>query len=408
MAQVMEADYPIFDHETRANPQRVYARMRQNDPVCMLLGPMSSNRIWFFTRYDDVVNVLKDGRFIKDARRHLPVDILNRLGFTEEEDPGFAAINRHLLNLDAPDHTRLRQLVHRAFTPRTISDLQPRIEAIASDLLDSMDGEPEVDLIEAFAFPLPITVIAEMLGVDVSMRDQFRQWTTALLHGVDEQAGRLAVMSFVQYVNTLIEARREHHYGDILSELVAIEDDGDSLDHMELLSMVFLLLVAGHETTVNLIGNGMLALMQHPEQQQKLAAHPEYIESAVEEMLRYNGPVETTTYRFASEDVEFDGQQIRLGDVILPSLLAANRDPAVFDDPDTFDITRNPNRHIAFGNGIHYCLGAPLARMEGRIAIDALMRRYPGISLAVDPTELTWTKTLLIHGLRGLPVRLDG
>ncbi len=396
--------YPIFDPATRANPQAMYAQMRQHDPIYSATGPISGNTFWFFTRYEDVVAVLRDQRFVKDARKNLKPEHAYRY-VAENPDPVWEAINHHLLATDPPDHTRLRSLVHKGFTPGRVRDLEPRIQQIASDLLDGIGEKKSGDLLDDFAFPLPITVIAEMLGVHIEMRDKFREWTRTLLFGMDEMAGQLAVMEFVQYVNELIEERRAEDKGDILSALVRAEEAGDKLEHLELLSMVFLLLVAGHETTVNLIGNGTLALMQHPDQMQKLQGDPTLIRTAVEEMLRYNGPVETPIWAFASQDVEIGGVTIPEGDVVLPALLAANRDPAVFENPDTFDITRDPNPHVAFGHGIHYCLGAPLARMEGSIAINALLERYPGIQLnaaAVD--DLEWNSSLLIHGLKKLPV----
>lgn len=396
--------YPIFNSKTRANPQAVYEQMRQSTPIWKGIGPQTGNSIWFFTQYEDVVNVLKDQRFVKNARQNLPPEIVKRY-MPLEIDPTWEAIDKHMLNLDAPDHTRLRSLVHKAFTPKRVRDLEPRIEAIAQDLLEGMQGRNEGDLIDDFAFPLPITVIAEMLGIEKERRDDFRRWTRALLFGMDENAGRLAVMEFAQYMNERIEERRNNDMGDILSALVQVEEDGDTLDHMELLSMIFLLLVAGHETTVNLIGNGMLLLMQHPEQKERLLNDRSLMKTAVEEMLRYNGPVETPTTRFASEDIEVSGVTIPMGDIVLPSLLAANRDPAVFDNPNVFDIARDPNPHIAFGHGIHYCLGAPLARMEGTIAINALLDHLPNIDLNTDVESLLWTENLLIHGLQALPVK---
>lgn len=399
---VVQRAYPIFNSASRANPQAVYEQMRVNDPIWRGTGPLSGNTFWFFTNYEDVVAILRDQRFIKQARS-LPPAIRSRY-IMEDADPLFEAINHHLLNLDAPDHTRLRSLVHRGFTPRSIQALIPRIEAIASELLDHMADKREGDLIEDFAFPLPITVIAEILGVHAERRNDFRQWTRALLFGASEEEARLSVMQFVQYINGLIDEREKEHKGDILSELVNAEEGGDKLDRMELLSMVFLLLVAGHETTVNLIGNGTLALLQYPGQMQRLQENPELIDSAVEEMLRYNGPVETPTWRFASETIEYKGHTIGQGDVVLPSLLAANRDPDVFDSPNTFDITRDPNPHVAFGMGIHYCLGAPLARLEGQIAIRALLARYPNLRLNTRVDHLQWNENLLLHGMKAMPV----
>lgn len=400
-------DYHIWRQSTRANPQAVWNRIRDEDPIHRAIGPVSGNTFWFFTRYDDCVSVLKDQRFGKEFRKHLTPEQVRRFSGDPEEESAFAAVNRHMLNLDPPDHTRLRGLVHKAFTPRMVENLRPRIAQIANELLDEMEGKSEVDLKESFAFPLPITVIAEMLGIPPTDRDKFRTWTNALLFGVDIESGTSAVMEFAMYIHNMIDEYQANPQDNILSALVQAEDDGETLERDELLSMVFLLLVAGHETTVNLIGNGILALIQHRDQMDKLKADPTLIKTAVEEMLRFNGPVEAPTMRWAFEDVEISGVTIPKGDPVLPILLAANRDPAYFDNPNTFDITRDPNRHIAFGQGIHYCVGAPLARLEGAIAINALLARFPNIDLAVPAELLTWTGNLLIHGLNTLPVRLN-
>lgn len=404
VVDTVNTKYRIWDADVRQNPHALYKTMRENDPVTLAIGPVSGNRFWFFTRYDDVQAVLKDQRFGKDTRR-LPGDMALKFN-PPDEDPVFAAVNRHMLNLDPPDHTRLRALVHKAFTPRIIEALKPRIGQIASDLLDAMAASGSVDLIESFAFPLPITVIAELLGVPVADQEKFRKWTKVLLFSPDPDANREAAMEFAMYANALIDERRDAPQNDIISTLVSVEEQGDRLDRMELLSMIFLLLVAGHETTVNLIGNGMLSLLTHPDQRALLASNPALMPSAVEEILRYNGPIETPPARFAMQDVEWGGQHIQAGDLIMPALLAANRDPAVFPDPDRFDITRNPNPHIAFGFGIHYCLGAPLARLEGTIAIDALLTRFPSLALDADPDALEWGDGLLIRGLKALPVRV--
>ncbi|QPC82883.1 cytochrome P450 [Phototrophicus methaneseepsis] len=404
MATHTQMQYPLFSTATRANPQAVYNQMREHDPIWAGYGPNSGNRIWFFVDYEDVVAVLKnDKQFIKDAR-NLPPEVARRYT-SDTPDPVFDAINRHLLGLDAPDHTRLRRLVHKVFTPRAIQALIPRIQAIADELLDQMAGQNEADLINAFTFPLPITVIAEMLGVEAAKRDQFKEWTTELLFGTDFEKSRIAAMSFVMYINELIERREHEDTGDILSGLVRAEEEGDKLNREELVSMVFLLLVAGHETTVNLMGNGMLTLMQHPQQFEMLKQQPDLMKSAVEEMLRYNGPVETPTTRLALETIDYKGHRIECGDVVLPSLLGANRDPLVFDDPNTFDITRSQNPHVAFGLGVHYCVGAPLARLEATIALTSLIARYPDMQLNTPVEALEWNPSLLIHGMKALPVR---
>ncbi len=395
----------IWASETRANPHPVYEHLRNTDPVHLNPGPMTGRNFWFLTRYQDCVAFLKDARFGKQIEKHLPPEKVKAWRGDGAPDPALAALDRHLLNVDPPDHTRLRALVHKAFTPRIVENLRPRVQQIADDLLDEVEGKGEADLIAAYSFPLPITVIAELLGIPVSDRDKFREWTQTLLFNADYEANRMAAFEFVMYLNNLIDERKEHAQDDLLSGLLQAEEQGDKLDHMELLSMIFLLLVAGHETTVNLIANGTLALLQHPDQMALLRANPALIRSAIEEMLRYNGPVETTTWRHALQDVQIGDKLIAQGDVVMAALLAANRDPAEFPDPHRFDITRDPNRHIAFGSGIHYCVGAPLARLEGAIAISTLLRRLPHLELAVPAEHLVWNDSILLHGMSAMPVK---
>lgn len=397
--------YDIWGQSTRNNPHPIYKQMRENDPAFRVIDGLNQT-VWFFTRYEDSVAMLKDKRIIKNIRQNLPKDVLEaRFGELNNGMPeAFQAINQHMLNQDPPDHTRLRGLVHKAFTPARVRDLQPRIEQIADDLLDAMRDKADGDLITDYALPLPITVISEMLGVPVADRDKFRRWTQAIVSGSME--GMASIMEFVQYMNEMIEARRKEDTGDILSALVHAEEEGDKLDHMELLSMIFLLLVAGHETTVNLIANSALTLLEHPDQLQKLRDNPDLIGSTIEEVLRYQGPVDAALNRWAAEPIEWsDGRVIEAGDVIIPLLLGANRDPEIFDNPDTFDITRNPNPHLAFGHGIHFCLGAPLARMEGVIAVPKLLERFPKLELNAEPKTLQWGPTIILRSLSKLPLQ---
>jgi cytochrome P450 len=399
--------YDIWSPAARAHPHPVYAQMRQENPVYQYPQAWGNRMpIWVLTRYDDCVMFLKDDRFGKAIHQNLPPATANSYWTESDPDDPWVAINKHMLNLDPPDHTRLRTLVHKAFTPRMVENLRPRIHTIASDLLDAMGEHGTGDLLNDFAFPLPVTVIAEMLGIPAADREQFRRWTKLLVFGGNPEENFGALMEFGGYMNNMINARREDPQDDIISALVQAEEDGDKLDHMELLSMLFLLLVAGHETTVNLIGNGTLALLQNRDQFDKLRANPELIRSAVEEMLRYNGPVDMTTTRWTFADVDVGGTVIPKGQAVWASLLAANRDPAQFPDPDRFDIKRDPNKHIAFGNGIHYCVGAPLARLEGTIALNALVQRRPQLELAVPIEDLEWTTGIMIlHGMLAMPVR---
>lgn len=392
----------LWAPQTRANPLPFYARMRQEAPLVRLMDPYNGLPVWMVTRYKDAVEMLRDPRFSKDMRK-VPENSPSRTLMRDS----MQALNQHMLMADPPDHTRLRTLVSKAFTPRRVDALRPRITAITSQLLDGVRAQGSMDLLDAFAFPLPITVIAEMLGVPLEDQDKFREWTTAIVSpavGGNFEPIQRAGMQFIQYFQSLLERRRNEPKDDLLTALMSVEEQGDRLSPQELISMLFLLLVAGHETTVNLIGNGVWALLQHPEQLERLRAHPEHIESAVEEMLRYCGPVETTTQRWAHGDVEWRGQTIPAGEGVFASLLSADHDPEQFPEPERFDITREPNRHIAFGFGIHFCLGAPLARLEGTIAINLLLERLPRLRLGADPAALKWRDGILIHGLHNLPV----
>jgi len=392
----------VLDPAVRWNPHPIYAAMRAESPIVRMPFAEMGSYPWLLTRYNDCVALLNDDRFSKDFAK------LDKTGTYRTSAAGM--INRHMLTVDPPDHTRLRGLVHKAFTPRIIQALSGRIQEIADELLSAMAKKSSIDLIADFAFPLPITVIAELLGVPKSDRDRFRHWSQTIVIGgvrgenMDEVA--TAAMEFLFYFQNLFDERRATPGDDLISGLVQVEEAGDKLDPQELISMVFLLLVAGHETTVNLIGNGTLALLTHPDQRALLRQNPDLIKSAVEEMLRYEGPVGASSMRWALRDMVLHGQIIHEGDMVLASLLSADRDPEVFADPDRFDITRTPNRHIAFGNGIHYCLGAPLARLEGAIAINALVQRYPGLGLDVEVSDIEWTETLLLRGMKHLPVHI--
>lgn len=393
-----------FDPAHRPDPHPLYHRMRAQAPVYRSPGPVTGHDCWLLTRYADIQQIHRHPDVGRDFER-LPEELAAT--HRDSRPGGMELLSRHVLGMDPPDHTRLRRLMAPAFGPRTVSALEPRIEQIIADLLAAMADADEADLIDAFAFPLPITVIAELLGIPAEERDMFRDWVDGIVRGNDERV-RQAATAFVTYLNEQIARRRAAPGEDLLSQLVQVEEQGDRLSHAELVASAFLLLIAGHETTVNLIGNGMLELLRHPAELARLRARPELIDSAVEEMLRFNGPVEQSPALFALDDVELDGVVIGQGEMIVPVLLAANRDPAVFPEPDRFDITRTPNRHLGFGYGIHFCLGAPLARLEGRIAIDTLLRRFPDLALAVDPAELAWMPGWTLRGLRRLPLRLAG
>ncbi|NBE97271.1 cytochrome P450 [Nonomuraea sp. KC401] len=381
--------------DVRANPYPTYARLREESVVHPVPHPMGTT-IWLVTGYDESRAVLNDTRFSKHPR-HAP-QWMRDLGVTSEF-AGPTGVN--MLNSDPPDHTRLRRLVSKGFTLRRVAALRPRVQEIADELIDRMAPLGRADLIEEFAYPLPITVISELIGVPEEDRSDFRSWTTAMLLSPldeDQRARRNAGVEAINgYLAALVGRKRreldhrrpEEEQPDLLSALVSAagaEEGGLSED--ELVGMLQLLLVAGHETTANLIGNGMVALLRHPDQLRLLRDDPGLLPSAIEEMLRYDGPVEQGTLRVAVEDVEVGGVIIPAGGQVAVALAAADRDPGQFADPDRFDIRRQDNAHVAFGHGLHFCLGAPLARMEGAIAFTALLKRLPGLALACPPDRL--------------------
>nr|WSW65929.1 cytochrome P450 [Streptomyces sp. NBC_00995] len=376
-----------------ANPYPYYAALRADGPVHAVRTD-EFDRVWLVVGYDEGRAVLADQRFGKDWRT-LP-------GQTGAGDP----INANMLEMDAPDHTRLRKLVAREFTPRRIEALRPRVQQITDGLLDTMLPAGRADLLDALAFPLPMTVICELIGVPDMDRAAFRLMSNAVVSPVGAQEEGDAVRAMGTYLAELIEDKRCSPGDDLLSALIAARyEDDDTLSPRELVGMAFLLLVAGHETTVNLISNGVRALLAHPEQLAALRADFGLLDGAVEEMLRYEGPVENATFRFARERVSIGSRTIPAGDPVLVSLAGAGRDPGRHLDPDRFDIRRQAQGHLAFGHGVHFCLGAPLARMEGRIAIRTLLERCPGLMSDPDAGEPDWLPGMLIRGVRRLPVR---
>ena len=394
-----------WDPSHLPNPHALYRSMREEAPVWRGIGPLTGRPIWFLTVYNDCVAALRDDRLGKDIERHLDAE---QVAAERALDSGpLEPLGRNMLFVDPPDHTRLRRLVAKHFTPRAIAGLEERVSGIAGDLLEAVSGRDRIDVITDYAHPLPVIVISEMLGIPIEDRERFRRWVDIVLRGpIGSDQQTVAGMEFIGYLNDAIESRRQEPRDDLLTALINAEEEGDRLDHTELLAMVFLLLVAGHETTVNLIGNGLLALLRNPDQLDRLRAAPEMMPGAVEELLRYEGPVGVATSRWAFEDVEYGDTVIPRGEIVIPVLLAANRDPAAFDEPDRLDVGRDPNRHIAFGSGIHLCLGAPLARLEGRIAFTALLERYPKIELAMTADELSWNEDFFLRGLRSLPLAI--
>src|ERR671921_710319 len=414
----------LSDPEYREHAFARYEEMRARCPVSRAIitsdAESDGNRgffnrpLWMVTDYEEGSRALLDRAITVDMTSVLTPEQLAQMPETPEV---FQPLRRNILTVDPPEHTRLRKLVQPSFTTSAIEKLRPRIQQIADDLLDVAEAnaaergerapDRQMELISQFSYPLPITVICEMLGIPPQDREQTRHWSENLLSAQSPERMeeiRRNIGEFITYLRDLFARKRETPGDDLISQLLQVEVDGDRLTEDEILAMVFILFVAGHITTVNLIANGLFALLTHPEQAAKLRSDPGLVMNAVEEILRYYGPAETTTARFAREDVELGGQTIAKGDPLLVVLAAADRDPARFADPQAFDITREDvNRHIAFGKGVHACLGAPLARLEGQIAFETLFRRYPDLRLAVPESEITWAPSFL-RSLTGLPL----
>lgn len=386
----------IASPEHKANPFPFYKQLRTESPVHRVVLP-HGQPAWLVTRYDDVAMVLKDQRF---AKSNSPAK--------QPWVPSFVKpLMRNMLDLDEPDHTRLRAIVSKAFTPARVEQMRDRIQTLTDDLLKSPQGR-QFDLIRDYALPIPTTIIAEMLGVPPEDHRKFNRWSKAIVSANPSGWQLLLVIPqvwmFLQYIRKLVRARRAVPKDDLLGALVQAEEAGQQLSEDELLAMVFLLLVAGHETTVNLIGNGMLALLEHPDQMERLRSNPSLIRLAIEELLRYGSPLETATERYAREDVTIAGVTIPRGSLVFAVIASANRDEQHFTEPDRLDITREPNKHLSFGLGPHYCLGAPLARLEGQIAITTLLRQAVRL---VAPDKLRWRRGLVLRGLESLPLEIE-
>ena len=392
----------LWSPHVRANPFPLYKRMREEFPVASITDPGLGLNFWLLTRYQDVVSMVRDSRFTH-APTQLPEAVRQRFfGHT------LGALNRHLLTVDPPDHTRMRSLVSKVFTPRRVEELRPRIQTLCSELLEGLLARGSGgDFLDAFAFPLPIIVIAELLGIPPEDRDRFREWTRSFFappsQGAREKV-REGHQLFFKYLEDFFAQRRQQPREDLTSALIAAEEQGDRLSAEELMSMVFLLLVAGYETTANLLGNGLLELLRHPEQLQRLREDRSLLPSAVEEMMRYCGPFELSILRFATEDLELNGQRIQAHEAVRVNYLAANRDAEQFSEPDRFDVGRTPNKHVGFGHGIHFCLGAPLARLEALVTFELLLERLPELRLVTAPESLAWRPSAQSRGLVSLPL----
>lgn len=378
----------------KANPYPFYAGLRATNPVCAtkLLG----QRTWLITRYDDAFMVFKDERFVKDWLPH--TRWLHKVS---------GGLTRHMLNEDGPDHTRLRTLVHKAFTPTLVERLRSRIQRACDELLDELAVQGQMDLMSGYALPLPLTIIAELLGIPAKDHSRLHRLTRSSLSAsnlLDVLRALPDQRLTIRRLRQLIAERRQEPRDDLITTLVQAEEAGDRLNEQELTATIFLLLIAGYETTVNLIGNGSLALLQHAEERQRFETDSTLTASAIEEVLRYTSPLDLASQRFAREDVTVRDTKISQGDVVVVVIGSANHDETQFPNAEKFDITREPNRHLAFGQGLHFCIGAPLARMEGQIALTTLFRRFPNLRLSQTAETLRWRKSLIVRGLEALPV----
>jgi cytochrome P450 len=393
----------LRDPATKADPYPLYRSILERGPIVE-----TTYGDHLLTRHADCFNVLRDARFSSNDQ-HKPAfpqisELIRQLGYEDL----LGLLTRIMLFADPPDHTRLRRLVSKAFTPKAIEAMRPRIAALVDDILDDADAHGEIEVVDDLAFRLPVTVISEMLGVPREDHEQLRAWTSAAVAALDPNDNVADLLPAADglramrtYFDGLVEVRRRDLGDDLLSGMIVAEDEGDHLSHDELLDTTLLLFAAGHETTVNLISGGMLNLLRHPAELQRLQADPSLINTAVEELLRFGPPVQFTA-RTTTTDVEVAGKHLPAGSELIVMIAGANRDPAVFDEPDVLDIGREENRHLSFGGGIHLCLGAPLARVEGQEAIGRLVRRFPGLRLVDDQIE--WKPTTTIRGPARLPL----
>ena len=379
----------------KANPYPFYARLRAESPVCRT--KLFGQPTWLVTRYDDVVSMLKNERLLKEWQP--ATKWLFRFA---------GPITRHMLNRDAPDHTRLRTLVQKAFTAKMIERLRTRIQSICDELLDSTATTSQFELMRRYALPVPLTIIAELLGIPAHDRLRFHSFSRSSI-SASTLVGALRSVpdqrSLSRHLRRLIAERRQEPRDDLITALVQAEEAGDKLSEDEVVAMIALLLIAGYETTVNLIGSGALALMQNHEQSVRFQQDPAVTDSAIEELLRFTSPLDVASQRFASEDMTIGSVNVSRGDLVVAMIGSANHDESQFTDPDSLDLTREPNRHVAFGQGAHFCLGASLARMEGQIALTTLFRRFPELRLAQSTESLRWRKSLIVRGLEELPVQ---
>jgi cytochrome P450 len=394
----------ITDAKFKADPFAYYKQVREASGICRA-KPTRLGEPWLVTRYADVSALLKDNRLTKNPANALSPEQLARMRIPKM----FAPLMRNMLSQDDPDHARLKKLVQATFTPKRVEQLVANTETISNGLLDHIANRETFDLIEDYALPLPVIVISELLGVPKNDRNRFAHWSRILIRNSTVPWKMILslpqIILFMRYLRRLVEMKRAVPDDALVSALVEAEADGERLSPDELLGMIAILLTAGHETTTNLIGNGTLTLLQNPEHLEQLKTEPDIIESTIEELLRHSGPVETASERYTMQDIEIVGTVIPRGSLVFGVIASANRDPQQFAEPDQLNLTRQPNRHLTFGEGGHYCVGAALARMEGRIAFRDLFERFPNLGLAVPAAKLKWRSGVILRGLDHLPLR---
>jgi cytochrome P450 len=376
----------------KANPYPFYQRLREEAPVCRtrFLG----RRAWLVTRYDDSLKVLKDERLTKDTSWARWIHFVG------------GSITRHMLNADGADHERLRRLVNKAFAPNLVERLHGRIQEKCNELLDALESDRDGDLIRSYALPLPLTIITDLLGMPEKNRGRFHRRSRSSLSPSTIAGVFRAVPDqrfLIGQIRKVVEQRREEPRDDLITALARAEESGDKLNQNELVATIFLLIIAGYETTVNLIGSGALALMENASERQRLIDNSALEDTAVEELLRYTSPLDIATQRFAGEELTLGSTKVSRGDAVFVVLGSANRDESQFPEPHALCLARDPNKHLAFGNGAHFCLGAALARLEARIALTMLFRRFPELHVR-SPEALRWRKSLIVRGLAHLPV----
>lgn len=394
-------DVDFFSPAFKEQSYQIYKQLRMAQ--ALLPFELSSGlKAWLITRHEDADQLFKNSEVIKDYSKVDP-----EAGYVLENG---AFLDKNMLSSDPPDHTRVRKLVAKAFTPKMIAQLETDIQAITDELLLPIKENGQFEVVRDLALPLPTAVICNMLGIPEEARGKFHQWSQIIVQSANDKnkmvENETSINAFVGYIHQLIESKRKHPDEKLVTLLINAHEEGDSLSEEELISNIFLLIVAGHETTVNLITNGLFALLQNPEQLSKLKDDPGLVDNAIEEMLRYYSPVEIAPLRYAANDLEISGEKISKGDALFISLASVNRDETLYDDPERFDISREKIRHFAFGKGIHFCLGAPLARLEAKVAFTTLLKTFDHLSIDIPKSEIKWRPGMMMRGLESLPVKI--